>query len=405
MTGRRVGWALGIARPAALLAVVTLGGIVGCGGSATPDGPKAVSTQSATAAPEAATSAAGGFREALVARIRTGDDKALTAVAGQLVMDDTSRHAAAAEVEAETADLVALAAALRDGYSHFNATARSQNVEALRLILDRLAREGVGRSWSGVLQPAHEIMTAALTDSHVQARVSALDQLRKLWSWAPGCSMTPAEEQTVGGWKQTCYDQASRRLSDPEPVARASAAGCIGSLPIDDLARPAVACLRDPELGVRYQALVALASRPNVLGEEAILPLLHDSVPDLAKLAEKILAGRGLDADLIAVSRMVTAPKPEMRASAIPVLMKRPDIDPVVWLLRLTEDTDAAVRLKAVEALAGHVTPEVRQRLRELVAADDSPAVRAAAEKIAPIDKTAALPPLPGSASLNPRAN
>jgi HEAT repeat protein len=345
------------------------------------------------------------LRDAITAKIRSGDDKALAVVAGQLAMDESARRADAAEVESETADLVALAEALRDGYTHFGPSARADEVEALRLILDRLAREGVGRDWTGVLKPAHELMTSALADSHVQARVAALEVLRQLWSWAPGRTMTPGEETAVGTWKEGCYALAAKRLSDPEGVARAAAAGCVGSLPIDDLARPAVACLRDPELSVRYQSLVALANRPNVLGEEELLPLLHDPVADLAKLAEKVLAGRGLDAELIAVSRMATAPKPEMRASVIPILVKRQDIDPVVWLLRLTEDADAAVRLKAVEALAGRVTPEVRQRLRELAAADDSAAVRAAAEKLAPAQTTAALPPLPGSASLNPRAN
>ena len=40
------------------------------------------------------------------------------------------------------------------------------------------------------------------------------------------------------------------------------------------------------------------------------------------------------------------------------------DIDPIVWLLRLSEDPDAGVRLKAVNAFEGKITPEVTQRLQ-----------------------------------------
>lgn len=397
--------------PACLAGVVIGIGLTGCGGSGSGDASAPAAAPADAQAPAAGSDAAAAnaagpvYRDALAQRVRDGDSQALDVVAGQLVMTEEALHAPSHEVAAETVDLVVLAEAFRDGYPRFDIAARAQAIEALRLVLDRLAREGAANGWSRVLPPAHDLLINALGDEQVQARVVALDQLRRLWSWAPGCTMTPGEEKSVAAWKEACYELAARRLNDPEGVSRAAAAACIGSLPIDDLARPAVAAIRDPELTVRYQALVALANRPNVLTEEQILPLLHDPVDDLKGLAEKILAARGLDADLIAISRMVTADRPEMRASAIPLLQKRHDIDPIVWLLRLSEDPDESVRLKAVEAFAGRVTPEVHQRLRELIAADQSAAVRAAAEKLAPTDTTAALPPLPGSASLNPRAN
>jgi hypothetical protein len=118
-----------------------------------------------------------------------------------------------------------------------------------------------------------------------------------------------------------------------------------------------------------------------------------------------VLKARGLSADLIGLGRMVTDARPELRASVVALLVKRDDLDPVVWLLRLTQDRDEMVRLKAVEGCAGRLTPELIQRLRELSAADDSEAVRDAAAKLIPADRTVALPPLPGSASLRPKAN
>ena len=95
-----------------------------------------------------------------------------------------------------------------------------------------------------------------------------------------------------------------------------------------------------------------------------------------------------------------------MRASVIPLLKDRDDLDPVVWLLRLSHDADEIVRTKAVEAMTGKDSAEVRTRLREMAAKDASAAVRAAAGKLvaasAASETTAALPPLPGSPSLTP---
>jgi HEAT repeat protein len=104
---------------------------------------------------------------------------------------------------------------------------------------------------------------------------------------------------------------------------------------------------------------------------------------------------------------MMYHPKPELRASVIALIRERTDIDPIVWLLELSRDSDASVRARAVDALAGRLSPEVRRRLAEMAKSDQSPEVRQAASKIVPpnSEKTVALPPLPGSPSLNPKAN
>ena len=79
---------------------------------------------------------------------------------------------------------------------------------------------------------------------------------------------------------------------------------------------------------------------------------------------------------------------------------------PVVWLLHLSRDREERVRVSAVEALSSRLSPEVRRRLAEMATSDQSSTVREAASKIVPPPpKTAALPPLPGSPSLNPKAN
>ena len=91
----------------------------------------------------------------------------------------------------------------------------------------------------------------------------------------------------------------------------------------------------------------------------------------------------------------------------IPLLKDRTDVDPVIWLIQLSRDPVEMVRISSIEALANHKTPTVQRRLAEMARSDGSAAVRQAASKLVPSRRGdhAALPPLPGSSSLNPKAN
>lgn len=307
----------------------------------------------------------------------------------------------------EAEEAVALLDALRIGFGKYNAAGKVAAIEAIGQILQRFTAEATPTSWSRALRPAFEGLAAGLADRDPTVRVAACDLIAGLWVFAPGCTMTPAEEAELAAWKEGFHPLVVRRLEDAESACRAAAIRCLGRLPIDEAAAPAVAGIRDGDFQVRYQTLVAFADRPRLLTDEAILPLLHDPVPDLGGLAERVLKARGLSQEQVGLGRLVSHARPDIRASAIPLLLKRDDIDPIVWLLHLTEDADASVRLQAVRALEGRITAEARQRLREMAAADESEEVRAAAARLAPAgsDQTVALPPLPGSPSLNLRAN
>lgn len=341
----------------------------------------------------------------LAAAIRGGDGRSLTAAHKRL----TTRPDAPLPPPTgrEVAEWTELVEACRVAYTRFPGAGKTAILEAAAAVLDRLTVEGTpSESWPALLPPAHDLFAAGLRDADPGTRTMALRAVGHLWAWAPGCAMTGPQEGQVGAWKASFYDEILRRLEDPDLAVRLQAIACLGSLPIDAKAAPAAALRDDPDFRVRTQVLTSFAMRPGVLSEEAILPLLHDPLPDLRGLAEKVLKARGLSAELIGLGEMVTHARPEIRASAIPLLLQRDDIDPTVWLLRLSEDGDESVRLAAVEAFAGKGSPEVLQRLRELAAADESEAVRLAASKLLPkVGPTAALPPLPGSPRLTPRAN
>ena len=101
------------------------------------------------------------------------------------------------------------------------------------------------------------------------------------------------------------------------------------------------------------------------------------------------------------------SPRADQRVSVITLLKGRTDIDVVNWLIQLSKDPVETVRISALAALAQHKTPVVQKRLAEMARSDASEAVRQAARKLSPTtdETTAALPPLPGSVNLNPKAN
>lgn len=330
---------------------------------------------------------------ALYQRVSAKTEKARTAVT-----DDEAPH------------WIDILGALRTGYLRFPAYNRAMAMNVASKILDRFSVEEAPVDWSKTLAPVHDLMASGMADPDLNVRVAALTEVGRLWSWTPGRTPLPIEEQRLTEWTEGLHPAVIRCLADPSPKVRTAAVACLGDLPINSAAAPAIAYLDDmrPEASdVRRQVLVSFARRRSLLSEEAVLKRLYDPAPGIPEMAEVILKTRGLNQEQISLGKMIYHPKPELRASVIPLLRDRTDIDPVIWLLELSHDPDASVRTSAVEALAGRLSPEVRRRLAEMASSDQSPQVREAASKIVPpnTEKTAALPPLPGSPSLNPKAN
>ena len=342
--------------------------------------------------------------DAVIRALRQGDSSALRTLRAEILPAKPDDKPRAIQPE-EIARRIDEVRALRVGFSRLEAPSRVEVVGILGRLFDRFTVDPTPTGWDGLLPPAHDLFVTALGDPSPAVRVAALNEVARLWNWTPGCTLLPDQDTHLATWKDAFHEGVVRRLADSEPITRVAAVQCLGALPLDRAAAPGAAFLNDANPAVRVATLQAFASRRDLVGEDAVLPLLHDTVKEVAMYAEGVLRVRGLNADQIGLGRMVSHPRREMRIAAIPMLLKRTDIDPEVWLIHLTNDKDDAVRLEAVKACEGRVTPEIRQRLREMAAADDSDDVRTLARRLAPADTTASLPPLPGSASLNPKAN
>ncbi|MDX2037603.1 MAG: HEAT repeat domain-containing protein [Isosphaeraceae bacterium] len=357
-----------------------------------------------TAAPSTAQSAAKASLTELARMLEQNDATALAAIADR---SQTAQDAArVALTDAEGAEWVEVAKALRTSYSRLSsADGRATAAAISTRILEKFAVDPAPASWIAAFPPVRDILLSAVIDQEPNVRAFALGEVAKLWSWAPARTPLPVEEQQLAEWKDSMAAPVVRRLGDAEAKVRVAAVACLGLNPIHSVAERALPHVEDRNGDVRHQVLASFGARPNLLGDEAVLQRLHDSEPGIPQLAEIVLKARGLNRDQIFLGRMITSPQPEQRASVIPMLRGRADLDPVVWLVRLSSDADESVRVKAVAALGEQDTPESRRRLREVATTDKSASVREAAEKLVAAMTTASLPPLPGSPRLNPRAN
>jgi hypothetical protein len=138
----------------------------------------------------------------------------------------------------------------------------------------------------------------------------------------------------------------------------------------------AVACLlQDPAVEVRRAALLAAGPADKVVLDETLLPCLRDSDPEIQRLAEVALRGRGLTPEHIRLGRLLTDPKPLVRLQVLNQLQYAQDLEPGVWLRRLSHDPAESVRAAAVRVMAEQTVVDLRDRLEQMKSHDPSPSV------------------------------
>jgi hypothetical protein len=319
--------------------------------------------------------------------------------------------------EAEARELITLCQGAALGFSRFGPMGRATLAGLAGGLLERLGAAPTPTNWVQALEPIHNVLSQALADADVQARTSALAATAKVWDWMPSRSALPIEETALGTWKDSFHQPVCRLLIAPEPQARAGAVLNLSRIPIDEMAAPAAVRVADVDPVVRRQTLVGFAHRSGVLSEDAVLPRLHDEDPSLVLLAQWVLTTRGLTDNQIELGRQVFHPVAEVRKAVLAQIEDRDDIDPIVWLLHLSRDPNEAVRAEALKSMGQRAdTPQILKRLTEMAVEDPSGPIRAQARQLLPAEaaavlppvgrgETVAIPPLPGSSALNPKAN
>ena len=393
-TGRRVAGFLVVAvlvtgAAIAIKYVVSFTGRSGAGGANTPS--SAINENSPLA----------DLNEALA----NGDARAMALIETRAT--PTPKVPKTAYTDGEAEEWIKTLNVLRGNYRKLTPTDRVSAITAACRIFDRFAVEPASVRWVEALKPLHDLLSASLNEAQAQPRYVALKEISRFWVWIPGRTPTPFEEQTLAEWKGGLYVPVVHCLASRDVATRIATVSCLGTLPIDNAADAAVAYIDDPIADVRRQTISSFAQRGLILTDDMLLKHLHDEDAVVRDMANLVLKTRGLPQELIGLGGLMYSPRADQRVSVITLLKGRTDIDVVNWLIQLSKDPVETVRISALAALAAHNTPIVQKRLAEMARSDASEAVRQAARKLSPStdETTAALPPLPGSVNLNPKAN
>jgi HEAT repeat protein len=147
-----------------------------------------------------------------------------------------------------------------------------------------------------------------------------------------------------------------------------------------DLLEQVTALLRDPVADVRRAAIIAVGPMKDEILDDVLLPSLHDPDPEVRRLCEVALESRERTPAQIRLGFYLTAPDPVVRIHVIEQLRKVSDIDPIVWLTRISHDPSPAIRAAAARAMSRFSAAEglddrARVRLDEMARGDPSATV------------------------------
>ncbi len=147
------------------------------------------------------------------------------------------------------------------------------------------------------------------------------------------------------------------------------------SAPGLDLSEQVVTLLSDPAVEVRRAALLAVRLAKDTVLEDALLPCLHDPDPEVRRLCEEALRFRGRTPQQIKLGRLLTDPSPAQRRKVLLLLPSMPELDPILWLQKMSRDAEGSVRINTLTPMA--LYPEaLRPRVEEMSRQDPKETVR-----------------------------
>lgn len=177
--------------------------------------------------------------------------------------------------------------------------------------------------------------------------------------------------------RDPCRALALAGLQDAEPANRARAVRLAQNPELNLLTR-VTALLSDPDAAVRQAVVLAVgAASEDEVSTDELLRALHDPDADVRRLCEAALRSepRNFSEEQIKLSRLLTDARPVIRLQVLDYLVRRTDLEPGVWLRRLSHDPSPAVRAAALRTAAEQTQVDLTDRLDQMARGDPSPTV------------------------------
>jgi hypothetical protein len=186
-----------------------------------------------------------------------------------------------------------------------------------------------------------------------------------------------------------CRSLARDSLTEADPAIR-SRGVFLAARPGVDLLDRVVPLLNDPAVEVRRAAMLVVGPRPRIMTDDDLLRWLHDPDAEVCHLCEEFLRTRGLTEQHLRLGRLLTDARPRERIQVVELLRRAHDLEPGVWLRRLSHDPAPAVRAAAVRATAEQRVSNLTDRLEQMAQTDPCPTVRQLAQYYLTSQKAAA---------------
>ncbi len=246
--------------------------------------------------------------------------------------------------------------------------------------------------------PAGQKQTVELAVTWFRKPVDKLDGLASACAPLIGASASVDDEEVLAGALELCAlllnrpaDPDSPQTARPLDPARRLIAAALHAHTIDnrmqavrltlspgmtEVLEEAATLLGDESPLVRRAALVAVAEARDIVHDDQLLPCLHDTDPELRRLCEQVLIARGLRREYIELGRLLTDAKPSKRLQVLDRLRESTELDPGLWLRRLSHDPSPSVRVAAIRAMTQQSFVDLSERIDDMARNDATPTVR-----------------------------
>jgi hypothetical protein len=121
--------------------------------------------------------------------------------------------------------------------------------------------------------------------------------------------------------------------------------------------------------------LLAIGPSREAIPDDQLLPCLHDPDKDVRRLCEVALGSRGIRPEYLEMGRLLTDSNPATRLQVLDRLYKSTELDPSLWLRRLSHDSSPSVRVAAMRAMTQLKFVDLNDRIDQMARSDPSPTV------------------------------
>ncbi len=244
------------------------------------------------------------------------------------------------------------------------------NPESQTQILNSMAGWFTGEApVEGLVAVCSRALTDVASNSVPETEKAALDLADVLLRQSGGKEALPPARELA---------RAALRSKSPE---NRLCAIHLGLRPGMDILDSMVGLLHDPSAEVRQAALLAVGPSRQAVPDEGLLGCLHDPDSTIRALAREFLTapeklgGRGLPPEHLRLGSLLTHPDHRTRLQVLDHLQKATDLDPGLWLRRLSHDPKESVRAAAVRVMGRVTLPDLSDRLDQMARSDPSPTV------------------------------